>query len=164
MNIALTKVRKWLNAHRTAATFALSLIIVASFAQAATTISTNIQTDGDLAVTGNSTLTGTLAVTGTTALGGGSAITKVLFGTCAVDLPSIAASTTAVATCTATGVSSSYQVFVTPANVPNQVVFTGASSTATNVIQVAAYNIGTQGGAGAAVDPASATWAWIAIR
>lgn len=92
---------------------------------------------------------------------GGSAITQLLFGTCSVDLPAIAASSTAVATCTATGVTTADKVFVTPASAPNQIIFTSASSTAADTIQVAAYNTGATEGS---INPAAATWSWMAVR
>lgn len=95
-------------------------------------------------------------------VGGGSSIARVLFGSCTVNLPSIAASSTGIANCTATGVTTAFKVFVTPCSTSTQIVFTSASSTANNVIQVAAWNIGSPLGT---IDPEpSDCWAWMAIR
>ncbi len=217
----------------------LCLLVFAFFTYAASTISTNISTDGTLTVNGNSTFgdaatdvnlfTGTLqasttalftsgfttfgasvfnensgaldfrvesdgqanmlyvdgtndrvgiasstpyvalGVVGTTtsSLGmrigaTGSGITQLYFGTCSVNLPNITASSTASADCTATGVNLGDKVFVTPASLENHVVFTSASTTAADTIQVSAYNYG--GGQGTAVNPAAATWSWMAVR
>ncbi len=150
---------------------ASSTILSAGFAEFGSTGTTTITTAGWIGVASTSPTTA-LGVTGTTtsstgmrigALGSG--ITMMQFGTCAVDFPSTNASTTSVANCTANGVSTLDRVFITPQNVPNQFVVTGASSTAAgNVIQISGFNLGTQGGAGSAVDPASATYSWMAVR
>ncbi|TSC67533.1 MAG: hypothetical protein CEO19_180 [Parcubacteria group bacterium Gr01-1014_73] len=112
------------------------------------------------------TLSGTTTATFGVKVGSsGTGINQILFGTCSVDLPNIAATTTGVATCTATGVSSSTRIFVTGYNLPTFIVFTGASSTAVDTIQVAAFNIGSQNsGAGAAVNPDPTTWFWMGIQ
>lgn len=173
------------------------LVLSAVAANAATTISTNINTAGTLTVTGASTLTGAvyasstlqaatmiaytslgvassspyvaLGVTGTTTSSagvvigsGGSGITQLLFGTCSVNLPAISATTTGVANCTATGVTTGDRVFVTPNSLPIFVMFTGASSTAADTIQVAAFN--TASTSSSIVDPAAATWSWMAVH
>jgi len=109
-----------------------------------------------LGVTGTTTSTA-----GVTIGSGGSGVTQLLFGTCSVDFGAITASTTAVATCAATGVSLADKVFVTPASVPNEIIFTGASSTAADTIQVSAFYVGATA---ASLDPAAATWSWIGIR
>lgn len=95
------------------------------------------------------------------AIGNGTTVDQFLFGTCTVNFGSITASSTAVTTCSATGVTTGHKVFLTPVLTDNQIIFTSASSTANNVIQVAAYNTGATVGA---IDPASATWAWMAIK
>jgi hypothetical protein len=191
----------------------LMVFSVMSVVQAATTISTNIVTEGTLQVDGSSTLgdavsdsvtanayftqlrigTGStfghistvgadeLGVEGdvevdgtayfdglasTTQLSVGttayvSTISGISFGTCAVDLPSITASTTAVADCSATGVAgTSDRIFVTPASSTNNIIFTSASATGAGTIQVAAFNAGWAG----AVNPDVKIWSWMAIR
>ena len=112
-----------------------------------------------------------LGVTGTTTASagmvigaGGSQVNQLLFGTCSVNLPSITASSTGVATCTATGVGTGDQVFVTPNSLPDFVFPTGASSTAANTIQVSAFNAGSLGASAGAVDPVAATWSWLAVH
>lgn len=95
-------------------------------------------------------------------IGNGSVITSLLWGTCSVDIGTIAASSTAVADCTAQGVTTGHKVFVTPTFIDNRnVIFTSASSTAANTIQVAAFYLGNDG---ATVDPAASTWSWMAIK
>ena len=110
-----------------------------------------------------------LGVTGTTTSSAGvvigaigSPVTQMLFGTCSVNLPSINATSTVTANCTAAGVNTIDKVFVTPTSLPNYVVFTSASSTAADIIQVAAFNIGSS--TGQTVDPAASTWSWMAVR
>ena len=112
-----------------------------------------------LGVVGTSTASLGMRIGGT-----GSGVTQLLFGTCSVDFPSTAASSTSVATCSAAGVGTVDRIFITPQNVPNQFVVTGASSTAANTIQISGFNLGTQGGVGAAVDPVAATYSWMALR
>ncbi len=90
----------------------------------------------------------------------GSGITQILFGTCTVTVGSITASTTAMATCTATGVTTSDRVFVTPYITNNGIFMVSASSTAVDTIQVAIHNVGYTG----AVDPADNVWSWMAVR
>ncbi len=109
-----------------------------------------------------------LGVTGTTTSSAGavigavgSPVTQLLFGTCSVDFGAIAASTTVMATCTATGVTTTDKVFVTPASLENQIILVSASSTAADTIQVAAYNTGATVGS---INPAAATWSWMGIR
>lgn len=120
--------------------------------------------------TASSTLT-TLSGTTTATFGvkvgsSGTGINQILYGTCSVDLPNIVATTTAVATCAATGVASSTRIFVTGYDLPTGIVFTGASSTAAGTIQVSAFNIGhvTTNGLGAAINPPPTTWFWMGIQ
>ncbi len=164
------------------------LLMSAMAASAATTISTNISTGGTLTVDTTSILTGdvtmsaaasvgtTLTVSGasnlatasstglvkvhTLTVGTGSTVSQVLFGTCYVDLPSFLASTTRVVNCTATGVTTSHVVFMTPASTTAHIIFTSASTTANDTIQVAGYNTGAVG----TLDPGGAIWAWMAVR
>ncbi|MFA5877746.1 MAG: hypothetical protein WC880_05325 [Candidatus Paceibacterota bacterium] len=219
----------------------VGVFAVVAIVQAATTISTNVQTDGTLAVTGLSSLTtasttgavsvagalwiggnatttaagaistqstltvtgattlsSTLGVTGLTSLstasttgavsvagnlwvGGnatttsagaistqstmtvgsaGDAVSEIQFGTCTVTIGSITASTTAMATCTATGVTTAFKVFVTPYITNNGIIMTSASSTANDTIQIGVHNIGYTG----AIDPADNVWGWMAVR
>ena len=168
------------------AIFSLALVVIIT--NASTTISTSITTGGDLTVTGTGTIGGLATFTtgfisqasstlttisGTTTMAtaikigsGGTGINQVLFGTCSVDLPNIVATTTAVATCTATGVASSTKIFITGYDLPTGVVFTGASTTAADTIQVAAFNMGheTTAGLGAAINPTPTTWFWMGIQ
>ena len=90
----------------------------------------------------------------------GDTISDIQFGTCTVTIGSVTASSTAVADCAATGVTTSHQVFITPYITDSTIIFSSASSTADNTIQVAVYNTGTVG----AVDPADNSWAWMAIK
>ncbi|MEW5908129.1 MAG: hypothetical protein AB1643_03075 [Patescibacteria group bacterium] len=90
----------------------------------------------------------------------GDTISDIQFGTCTVTIGSVAASSTAVANCTATGVTTSHRVFVTPYITNAQIIFSSASSTADNIIQIAVYNTDVTG----AVDPADNTWSWMAIK
>ena len=94
--------------------YALSIIasvfFVVTLVSAATTISTNIVTEGTLAVTGASTLSSTLDVTGLSTLtslkvgSSGTTLTQVLSGTCSlVSNTSIAATSTGTGTCVTTG-------------------------------------------------------------
>ncbi len=113
-----------------------------------------------------------LGVTGTTtsSLGArigayGSGITQLLFGTCTYNPgAAVLASTTRSTNCTgATGVRLTDRVFVTPHGLEPSLVFTSASSTATNdVIQVSVYNTNTAGAG--SVTPASNAWDWMAVR
>jgi hypothetical protein len=93
-------------------------------------------------------------------VGDGSPVAGLRFGTCTVTLGSITASTTLSANCTATGVTTSDKVFVTPYITDNGIIFTSASSTANNTIQVSVFNVGLTG----AVNPADLAWPWMAIR
>lgn len=91
---------------------------------------------------------------------GGDAVADIQHGTCTVTIGSITASTTAMATCTATGVTTNHKVFVTPYITNNGIFMVSASSTADNTIQIAVHNVGYTG----AVDPADNLWSWMAIR
>jgi len=144
-----------------------------------------IQFDGALTVVGLTTLdhasTSVLTISGASyfatasstglatldsaSFGNGTTIANFLFGTCVVDLPSTIASSTGVADCTATGVTTSHRVFVNPISTSTSMIFRSASSTAANTIQVSAYNTGYAQGAGSGtVDPDASTWEWMAIR
>jgi hypothetical protein len=90
----------------------------------------------------------------------GDTVSEIQFGTCTVTIGSITASTTAMATCTATGVTTAFQVFVRPYITDNGIVMVSASSTANDTIQIAVHNIGYTG----AVNPADNVWGWMAVR
>lgn len=192
-----------------------SVLFVVTVVQAATTIGSNISTDGTVSVTGLTSLgqasstrlsvfdtayfggsatstfssTGalslisTLNVTGVTTLTGnlilttasstgatalhtvkvssvGDVLSDVQHGTCTVTIGSITASSTVMATCTATGVTTSHRVFVTPYITNNGIFMVSASSTANDTIQIAVHNVGYTG----AVDPADNIWSWMALR
>jgi len=136
----------------------------------ATTI--NVGRSGQVvAQLGNSTVAGTLGVTGLTTLvnasstlasfGGGTAVAGLLFGTCAVNFgTSLGAGVATTTNCTATGVDSTYKVFLTPSNLETYVAFNSASSTGSGVIQVQVFNTSTS----TPVTIASRTWAWMAIK
>ena len=164
------------------------LLISAMAANASSTISTNISTGGTLTVDTTSILTGavtmssTLIVAGTLTatgaintatasstglvkvdsltVGSGTTVSNLLFGTCYVNLPSAVASSTVVADCTATGVTTSSKIFVTVASSTNHIIFTGASTTAVDTIQVSVYNTGVLG----TINPDGAVWSWMAVR
>ncbi len=161
----------------------LSTLTGGYVSQASSTVTSTFTTAGALYasstvnVTGLSTLTGgylsqaSSTVVGTTTITGPgnsaglvlntTAISQLLFGTCAVNPGAIAASTTVVATCAATGVNTGSKVFVTPASSTNQIVFTSASSTGTGTISIAFYNIGSPSGS---VTPTALTFSWLAIQ
>jgi len=100
--------------------------------------------------------------------GSGTTVSGLLWGTCAVNPQSITAATSsAVSTsCSATGMTSSYKVFVTPPNDgvisdDNWLVFKGASaSTTAGYIEITLFNASTT----ASVDGPSKTWSWMAIK
>ena len=155
----------YLGASSTAGFTGLASFYGGFISSASSTVSSTLKVDA-LGVASSSPYVA-LGVTGTTTSSagavigaGGSGVTQLLFGTCSVGPGvSVTASTTYVTTCVATGVSVNDKVFLTPADLANQVIFTGASSTAANTIQVGIYN-----GTGAAVSPATTTWAWTAIK
>jgi hypothetical protein len=90
----------------------------------------------------------------------GNTISDIQFGTCTVTIGSVTASSTAVANCAAAGVTTSHKVFVTPYISTYHIIFTSASSTANDTIQIAVYNTGVIG----PVDPADNVWSWMAIK
>ncbi|MEK7555707.1 MAG: hypothetical protein AAB523_00280 [Patescibacteria group bacterium] len=90
----------------------------------------------------------------------GDTVADIQHGTCTVTIGSITASTTAMTTCTATGVTTSHKVFVTPYITNNGIFMVSASSTADNTIQIAVHNVGYTG----AVNPADNLWSWMAVR
>lgn len=115
-------------------------------------------TDGNLVINDTASTTN-LIVGGDSANG---TIAGIVFGTCTYNPGgAITASSTLSTNCTgATGVRTGDRVFVTPRNLENNLIFTNASSTVVNVIQVSVYNTGVTGD----VSPLSATWDWMAIR
>ena len=163
----------------------------ATLVGAVTTISTNVVTEGTLAVTGLSTLTagyvsqasstvvGAFTATGATALGStlnvtgnttlasttatgfkvgqvGTRHTGILSGTCTIPPSALTASTTTQVTCaTATGVTTSYKVFVqATSSLPTPVVIQSATSS-TDAIEVRLYNSGIATTTTINVDPIS---------
>lgn len=151
----------------------------ATLVGAATTISTNIATDGTLGVTGLSTLTagyvsqasstvvGAFTVTGDTTLASSTATalkvgqvgtrhTGFLSGSCTIAAAAFTASTTNQVTCaSATGVTTSYKVFVqATSSLPTPLVIQSATSS-TDAIQVRIYNSGIATTTTINVDPIS---------
>ena len=111
-----------------------------------------------------------LGVTGTTTSSAGivvgalgSPINQIVFGTCTPSFGAVNASSTAVATCTATGVTNtSGNAIVTPASgLPNFVVMQSASTTGANTIQIEILNTGING---VAATVNSAVFNWMSIR
>lgn len=97
----------------------------------------------------------------TATIGGGTAITGVRFGTCAFNPPNIAANSIGTANCTATGVTTSDKVFVTaPTGLENTLVLQSATASAANTITIYLQNTQST----SAVNGASLTWSWLAIR
>ncbi|MBI4079811.1 hypothetical protein HY414_01100 [Candidatus Kaiserbacteria bacterium] len=142
---------------------AVVLLFGAVMAQGSSTISTNISTDGTLAVTGASTLTGNVTASGDISVGDDLTVTGtasstdmrvgndnvttvsgIVFGFCSfADVTSFTASTTKFVSCTgATGVTSSYRVFVqATSSLESAFVIQSASSTATaGTIQLRVLN------------------------
>ena len=91
----------------------------------------------------------------------GDTVSDIQFGTCTVTIGSVTASSTAIATCAATGVTTSHRVFVTPYITDPQILFSSASSTDNDVIQIAVYNVAATAGA---INPADNVWSWMAIK
>lgn len=139
----------------------LSTLTAGFVSQASSTVVGAFTTTGaaafgtTLSVTGASTLTGTatfggLASSTTLKVGSDnvSTVSGIVFGFCSADITATA-STTAYTDCTgATGVTSSYKVFIqATSSMPAQVVVQAASSTATTgTIQLRILNTGITGG------------------
>jgi hypothetical protein len=119
----------------------------------------NLTTTGNIAMATASS-TGLVKLNTAQISGTGDTISDIQFGTCAVVFGAVTASTTAVANCTATGVTTSHRVFVTPRLTDQGFVLQSASSTANDTIQVAVFNSGWYGN----VNPADYTWEWFAIK
>lgn len=124
------------------------------------------------AITGNVTgnvagvLTGSVVgttVTATTSatIGSGTAITKIVKGTCTVDLPSIADADVGEATVTITGAATNDIVVLIPptAGLTAGLAVCGAVVSATDTVKVRAVN-----GSGGTIDEASGTWIYLLIR
>ena len=100
--------------------------------------------------------------------GSGTTVSGLLWGTCAVNPQSITAATSSLVStsCSATGMTSSYKVFVTPPSDgvlsdDNWLVFEGASASSTaNFIEISLFNASTT----ASIDGPSKTWSWMAIK
>ncbi len=95
-------------------------------------------------------------------------VNGLLHGTCTVNFGTVSTTTEAYTTCTATGVTTAHQVFITPTfQQPDQyVVLTSASSSAANTIGLTAILASTTpvGTTVPSVNPAAYTWSWMAIR
>ena len=92
--------------------------------------------------------------------GGGTTVSGLLFGSCSVNFgTSIGTAVATTTNCTATGVTSSYKVFMTPVGLEQYIVFHNASSTGSNVIQVQVYN-----STSTSITTAARTWNWMAIK
>lgn len=78
---------------------------------------------------------------------GGTSVGKIVFGVCGIAATTVAATSSATATCTdATGVEVGDRIFVQSTSTPNGFIITAASSTAINTIDITFFNAG-QGGA-----------------
>ncbi len=141
-------------------------------ASSASTASSTFITAGTIGISSSSPWTA-LGVIGTTTstLGeqigqNGNPITQVLFGTCSVDFGATGTSTPGITTCTATGVSTSDRVFITPywQEPDNAFRLVSASSSAANTIQLAALLVSTTSQATFTQNPAAYTWSWMAIK
>ena len=100
--------------------------------------------------------------------GGGTAVSGLLFGTCAVDPQSIEVATSSLVSTSCntnnSNLTSAYTVFMTPPTAMQtdySLIYEGATaSTTAGYIEILLYNASTT----AAVDGASRTWKWMAIR
>ena len=174
-------------------TFIVGALLSVGISVFATDIGTNITSSGSLFasssldVTSNATIHGGLAVdvgagSATTSAGGlvanhadvakmqigtGSVVSKMQFGTCSVNPPMLKPGFASSTTCTASTVSTSDKVWVTPPGFNalasgrgNTVIMTAASTTAASTITVMVLSTSTS----TAVDVAAATWSWMALR
>lgn len=103
----------------------------------------------------------TAAATTSLAVGSGTAITKIVKGTCTVDLPSIADGDVGEATVTLTGAAANDIVVLIPptAGLTAGLAVCGAVVSATNEVKVRAVN-----GSGGTIDESSGTWIYLLIR
>lgn len=94
-------------------------------------------------------------------LGGGTTITKILKGTCTVDLPSVADADVGEATVTVTGAVAGDIVILIPptAGLTAGLAVCGAQVSAADTVKVRVVN-----GSGGAIDEASGTWYYLLIR
>jgi len=148
---------------------AAGVLMLATLVQAATTLNTNIQTDGTLAATGAATLGAGVTVTGNTVTSGvassttllvgneaNNTVSGIMFGYCTIPATNLTASTTSYASCAgATGVTSAYTVFVqATSSLPAQIIITMASSSA-GAINVGLLNTGIATTTAGGIDPTS---------
>ena len=138
------------------------------FAVGSSTKTDFLVTNAGLVGIGSTTPFVALGVTGTTtssrgAIVGidGSPVNQIRFGVCTYN-PGAVITTAGLSTnCTsAKGVTQTDKVFVTPQQLELGLIFTGASSTAADIIQVTVVNATTTGG----ITPASREWYWMAIK
>ncbi len=149
-----------------------NLVTTGTFGAHATTITGALGVTGDTSlVTASSTGLVKLASASSTLASFGSngtTVTGLRFGTCAgIGAGSYTAGTSTSIVCTATGVTSSDKVFVTPPNDYNTtnsnswLIFTGATaSTTADKIDIQIFNASST----ANITGAARTWAWMAIR
>lgn len=131
------------------------------------TFSGPIKSNNGLEITGTATISGavtmssTAAVTTSLAVGGGTAITKIVKGTCTVDLPSIDDGDVGEATVTLTGAAANDIVVLIPptAGITAGLAVCGAVVSATDQVKVRVIN-----GSGGTVNEASGTWIYLLIR
>ena len=140
----------------------------AEFAVGSSTKTDLIVTNAGRVGVGSTTPFVALGITGTTTSSAGaivgidgSPVNQIRFGTCTYN-PGAVVTTSGLSTnCTgATGVTPTDRVFVTPQQLELGLIFTAASSTAADVIQVTVLNATTTGG----ITPASRSWFWMAIK
>lgn len=96
-------------------------------------------------------------------IGDGTAITRIKFGSCTASFGAITASSTGVTTCSAPGVSSSDQIFITPYISNASIIFSSASSTTDN-INIAVYNTGWARGVYVSSVTPTVVCSWMAIK
>lgn len=147
-------------------------------------VQNSIFASSSLDVTSNATIHGALALrqgvgAATTSAGGilahhadianfqvgtGNAIHALKFGTCSVNPPPLKAQTSSTTACTATGVTTSDKIALTPpflewqndGNVQGSLVFVAASTTAASTVRIQVGNSSTS----TALDGAASTWSW----
>lgn len=137
-----------------------------------TTIGANISTV-DITASGNATTTGDFVVQGDTTLatttatnvniGSGTIVTKLMHSTVLIDPPSIATSSTGLATATVSGATADMECFVqSPWNLHDDLIPKGCTTTA-DVIGVYLYNPDQTSG-GSAINDTSKTWGYFLIK
>ncbi|MDO8436435.1 MAG: hypothetical protein Q7S82_03635 [bacterium] len=132
----------------------VNLLATGTSTMATTTIGTNFYIDE----AGNASTTGNFLI------GSGTAITKVMWGTVAIDPDQIATSTTGIASSTVTGLTTDMVCVVQPPDILNDdLIPKGATTTEINKLGVYLYNPD-QTSAGANIDDGNATWGYFCIK